>query len=133
MIDRLVLSDWQEQEVKRMKKAQGFTLVELMIVVSIAATITAIAFPNFSSARKAGNEVSAIASLRTLTTVNEQFRTRFGRYAPDLDSLVADTLTASWVGPPSRVISSTTPAASTAGSAMLTLSSLERRVIASSM
>ena len=72
-----------------MKKAQGFTLVELMIVVSIAATITAIAFPNFSSARKAGNEVSAIASLRTLTTVNEQFRTRFGRYAPDLATLVA--------------------------------------------
>ena len=48
-----------------------------------------IAFPNIASARKAGNETSAIGSLRTLIAVNEQFRTRFGRYAPDLDSLVA--------------------------------------------
>ena len=60
-----------------MKKEQGFTLIELMIVVSIIAIIAAIAIPSLLNARKAGNEASAISSLRTLTTVNEQYRTRF--------------------------------------------------------
>jgi hypothetical protein len=39
------------------------------------------------NARKAGNEASAISSLRTLTTVNEQYRTRFQNYSDDLDAL----------------------------------------------
>ena len=67
----------------------GFTLIELMIVVAIIAIIAAIAIPSLLNARKAGNEASAIGSLRTLSTVNEQYRTRFGRFPPDLDPLVA--------------------------------------------
>ena len=57
-----------------MKREQGFTLIELMIVVAI---IAAIAIPSLMNARKAGNEASAISSLRTLCTVNNQYRTRF--------------------------------------------------------
>ncbi len=70
-----------------MKRNQGFTLIELMIVVAIIAIIAAIAIPSLLNARKAGNEASAISSLRTLTTVNEQYRTRFGDYADGLTSL----------------------------------------------
>lgn len=47
-----------------MKKS--FTLIELMIVIAIIAIIAAIALPNLLAARKHGNEVSAIASIRTL-------------------------------------------------------------------
>ena len=72
-----------------MKKAQGFTLIELMIAVSIIVILTAIAFPNFMNARKAGNETSAVGSLRALIAVNEEYRTRFGRYAPALATLEA--------------------------------------------
>ena len=76
-----------------MKRNQGFTLIELMIVVSIIAIIAAIAIPSLLNARKAGNEASAISAMRTLTTVNEQYRTRFGDatigYADDLSSLEA--------------------------------------------
>jgi len=70
-----------------MKGKQGFTLIELMIVVAIIAIIAAIAIPSLLNARKAGNEASAISSLRTLTTVNEQYRTRFGEYSDGLSSL----------------------------------------------
>lgn len=70
-----------------MKRKQGFTLIELMIVVAIIAIIAAIAIPSLLNARKAGNEASAISSLRTLTTVNEQYRTRFQEYSSDLANL----------------------------------------------
>jgi prepilin-type N-terminal cleavage/methylation domain-containing protein len=70
-----------------MKRNQGFTLIELMIVVAIIAIIAAIAIPSLLNARKAGNEASAISSLRTLTTVNEQYRTRFQLYTDSLANL----------------------------------------------
>ena len=70
-----------------MKREQGFTLIELMIVVAIIAIIAAIAIPSLLNARKAGNEASAISSLRTLVTVNEQYRTRFQNYSSSLSNL----------------------------------------------
>jgi prepilin-type N-terminal cleavage/methylation domain-containing protein len=73
-----------------MKRNHGFTLIELMIVVAIIAIIAAIAIPSLLNARKAGNEASAISSLRTLTTVNEQYRTRFQSYSDALASLLAE-------------------------------------------
>jgi len=72
-----------------MRKQEGFTLIELMIVVAIIAIIAAIAIPSLLNARKAGNEASAISSLRTLTTVNEQYRTRFQTFAGSLANLSA--------------------------------------------
>jgi len=81
-----------------MKREQGFTLIELMIVVAIIAIIAAIAIPSLLNARKAGNEASAISSLRTLTTVNEQYRTRFLTYSTSLANLSAATYINSVLG-----------------------------------
>ena len=81
-----------------MQRKQGFTLIELMIVVAIIAIIAAIAIPSLLNARKAGNEASAISSLRTLTTVNEQYRTRFQAYAGSLANLSAESYIDSVLG-----------------------------------
>ena len=52
----------------------GFTLLELMIVIAIIAIIAAIAIPNLKDARMAANEAHAITALRAIHSAQNIYR-----------------------------------------------------------
>jgi len=68
-------------------KQKGFSLIELLIVVAIILIIAAIAIPNLLRAKMAGNEASAVSSLRIINTESIAYSTTYGTYPSTLTAL----------------------------------------------
>jgi prepilin-type N-terminal cleavage/methylation domain-containing protein len=78
-----------------MKREQGFSLIELLIVVVIIGVIGALAIPGLQRARRHAQAGSAIQSLRTITTAENLYERRHKVYATLTDLAPEGTIDSS--------------------------------------
>ena len=75
----------------RKKRIRGFTLVEIMVVVTIVAILAALSIPNLLRARHNADETAAIACMRAISTACENYRSSQTptNYPVDLNTLAS--------------------------------------------
>jgi len=59
---------------------RGFSIVELMVVISIIAILSSILYANFGNARGSGRDAKRQSDVRNLQTAIELYKKEFGRY-----------------------------------------------------
>ena len=71
----------------QINRRRGFSLIELLIVISIILIIITVAVPKFQKAQMGARELGAIKGIQTIHQAQVQYQSQFGRYANSLQEL----------------------------------------------
>src|ERR1700736_1999682 len=82
-----------------MRRVAAFTLVEIMIVVSIIALLAMMALPGFLRAREQAQDAKFINALRIATGAFEMYNMEHSAYPPDVNRGVVPAGMALYFGP----------------------------------
>jgi len=77
--------------LSRLNRKEGFTLIELMIVIAIIGILAAIAIPQFSAYRTRSYNSAAQSDLRNLATAQEAYFVDENTYGNDVTVLANGT------------------------------------------
>jgi len=102
-----------------MMRSRGFTLLELLITVAIAAILSAIAYPSFVESIRKGRRADAVEFMTKVQQAEEQWRANNSFYTTDLSSTGLKVASVTSDAPSSKgyyTVSVTVPGA-TSGSA----------------
>jgi type IV pilus assembly protein PilA len=69
------------------RRNQGFSLIELLIVISIILIIITIAVPKYQQTMRFTRETAAIKAIQTIHTMEVQYQSQYGQYATSLAQL----------------------------------------------
>jgi len=69
------------------RRARGFSLIELLIVIAIILIILTIAVPKLSTAQMNAREMAVVREIQTVNTAQAQYMSQFGKYAASMTEL----------------------------------------------
>ena len=69
------------------RRAAGFSLIELLIVIAIILIILAVALPKLNNARRYAQEMAAVKAISTIHTAESMYYSQYGQYATTLTQL----------------------------------------------
>ena len=72
---------------RRRRNRQGFSLIELLIVIAIILIIITIAVPKYNRTQMYMRETAATAAIQTIHKMQVQYQSQYGRYAASLVEL----------------------------------------------